>query len=262
MDVACGHENLLAVADPGAGSVYIIDLETGRWKASSWGGGEPLSSPVGISFQPDGSLLIVDSMRSAVFRVSDRPGESGVVVEGAPLVRPTSAAPLQDGLFLLVDSGGHALYLVERDGSLSNMGLDRGNAGQGLNFPVDVAVARDGTVYICDSLNAIVQKMHGSALEPLAGGPGIGGAGLVRPKGIALDEFGRLHVVDAAMQHVQVYDSTGALAGRYGFPGDGPGAFNLPAGICIDSEHQVFVADSMNQRVQVFRLLDALGGDD
>ncbi|MEQ1571974.1 MAG: hypothetical protein ABMA64_40475, partial [Myxococcota bacterium] len=67
-----------------------------------------------------------------------------------------------------------------------------------------------------------------------------------------VDEWGQLHVVDAGMQHVQVYAPDGALVGRYG----GPGQLALPSGICIDGR-TVFVADSLGGRVVVFELTEA-----
>jgi hypothetical protein len=59
----------------------------------------------------------------------------------------------------------------------------------------------------------------------------------VRPKGLAVDREGRLYVVDAAAQVVQIFDAEGRLLLFFGEPGGSPAPLDLPAQVIIDYDH-------------------------
>lgn len=260
IDVACGQGHVLAVADTDASAVWVIEADDGRWFRVQEADWLPFSSPVGVAFDGAGGLLVVDSERASVFRGrGDKKGRFKVWVGPPAFQRPTAIAPRPDGSALVVDAGAHGLVHVSADGAATPEVGRRGGAGRGFNFPVDLAVGPRGEIYVADSLNALVQRAGPDGPIPVAGGPGDGGDRMIRPKGVAVDREGRVHVVDAGMQHVQVYDGAGRLLGRYGEPGSGPGQLGLPAGLCIDADDHVFVADSLNGRVQVYQLLGVEG---
>jgi DNA-binding beta-propeller fold protein YncE len=50
---------------------------------------------------------------------------------------------------------------------------------------------------------------------------------------VAVDAQGRVYVVDAAFENVQVFDAEGRLLMFFGGPGHNPGDLGLPAGIAI-----------------------------
>lgn len=254
LGVACARDKV-AVADARASVVYVLDLSRRRWTVVRPPPGDEPSTPVGVAWLPDGSVVLVDATRRTVSRTDGRSrGKARVLVQGGPLVRPTAVRHLGDDVLLVVDTGGHRLYEVSAsDGTVTPVGPDRGAAGEGFNFPVDVAAADDGSLFVADGMNAVVQQLQGEALSTVAGD--LGDFGLVRPKGIALDGAGQLHVVDAGLQDVQVYRTDGVFVGRYGGPGPGDGALALPARICIEGQ-LVFVADSLNRRLQVYALQD------
>lgn len=258
LDVACRGEHELAVADPDAGAVWLLDLRNGRWHRQVMGGGKRLQAPVGVAWLPDGRYAVVDSARRAVL-AGEWPGGGALRpwYSGDPLVRPVALVPYSDHQALVVDSAGHGLYRIgEGEAQVAAFEVGRGEAGQGFNFPVDAAFDGADGVFVADALNAVVELLRDGELSAFAGGAGYGGARMVRPKGVAVDGAGRVHVVDAGMQHVLVFDRDGRWLGRYGQPGAGAGELGLPAGICIDEHRHVFVADSLNRRVQIFRLLE------
>jgi sugar lactone lactonase YvrE len=80
-----------------------------------------------------------------------------------------------------------------------------------------------------------------------------------QPKGITVDAEGRLYVVDAHFEAVQVFDPQGRVLMSFGREGQGPGEFWLPVGICADDSGMLWIADSYNRRVQVFRILPEEG---
>ncbi len=255
LDVACRGDHHLAIADAEGGAVWQVDLATDRWTRVDHVGTDPLQAPVGVTFEADGALLIADSGMAAVLRQERPRAKLQIVSEGSPLVRPAALAALDGGGFLVVDPGAHALFRYLPGQGMAELGPGRGTPGQGFNFPVDVALGSDGSAFVCDALNGVITRVAEGQLTPVAGGLGAGGAALVRPKGLAVEADGTLHVADAGMQHVQVYNHSGELLGRYGFPGDGPGGLGLPAGICLDGDGHAFVADPVHHRIQVFALL-------
>jgi sugar lactone lactonase YvrE len=76
---------------------------------------------------------------------------------------------------------------------------------------------------------------------------------LARPKGVAVDTFGHVYVIDALFHAMQVFDRDGRWLLSVGRQGQGPGEFWLPNGIFVTADNTIFVADSYNKRVQVFR---------
>lgn len=262
LDVACGREHQVAVADPDAGAVWLVDLERGRYRVRRTAGGEPLGTPVAVDVGGDGRLFVSDPARNAVFVASSARRPLRRLVQGPPISRPTGLHALADGGVLVVDSGSHRIWEVPAEGGAPVVrGGGRGGIGEGFNFPVDVVTTPWDELLVADSLNAAVQVVDASgSIRFLAGGAGPKSDQLVRPKGLAVDALGQVHLVDAGMQHVQVYDQQGRLLGRYGRPGDGPGELALPGGICIDEHHHIFVADSLNRRVEVYLLLFEGGG--
>lgn len=248
LGLSCNGDRL-AVADPERGTATVIDLARRRWSSIAVPSAGAL---VGVALWDDGSVVLVDAASATIYRAAAGKRRARVLFSGEPLVRPVAVRELDEGHALVVDSGGHQLYALNtRTSELVPLGPGRGSPGQGWNFPVDAAVDDAGAVVVCDALNESIQRLVDGALEVVVGETG---GPLVRPKGVAIDELGRIHVVDAGMQHVVVYEKDGTLVGRYGQPDEGDGSLALPAGICVHGNY-VFVADSLHGRVQVFLLV-------
>jgi hypothetical protein len=58
-----------------------------------------------------------------------------------------------------------------------------------------------------------------------------------RPKGVAVDQEGRIYVVDAGLNAVQVFDDQMRLLIYFGWPGLEAGSLNLPSGIAVTKEN-------------------------
>lgn len=116
-----------------------------------------------------------------------------------------------EGNVWATDVADHLVYKLSPDGRVL---LTIGTKGRTdvLNEPTDVAVARNGDVYIS----------QGHV-------PGTGG--------------------DARIAR---FDRTGTLIRAWGRKGTGPGEFNVPHGLAIDAKDQVWVTDREGQRVEIF----------
>ena len=72
------------------------------------------------------------------------------------------------------------------------------------------------------------------------------------PKGIAVDQEGKLFVIFLARQEVQVFNAGGKFLYRFGKKGKGEGAFLLPMSIEVAGNGMVFVLDSKLKKVLAF----------
>jgi len=93
-----------------------------------------------------------------------------------------------------------ALELIRKIGD-----IDTEDENFAFNYPSDIAVDRDGNIYVLDSGNARIQKFgrDGKYLATL-GGKGQGPGELMLPDGIDFDEEGNLIVADSAQSRIKV----------------------------------------------------------
>jgi len=122
------------------------------------------------------------------------------------------------------------------------------------SLPSNVAVDKDGNVYVTDTLNDRVEifDADGNFINTF-GKNGDGPGNFQRPKGIAIDTDGHIWVVDAAQDRVQVFDKDGRLLIYFGQHGEWPGMFMQANDIAIDKQNRVFVSEQFLGRVQMFR---------
>ncbi|HYW66996.1 MAG TPA: 6-bladed beta-propeller [Candidatus Dormibacteraeota bacterium] len=186
------------------------------------------------------------------------------------LVRPGGMAIDTENRFLyVVDTESDVVDVFDADSFklLRKIGTpgrkhvltDAGN----FSLPTNVAVDKEGNVYVTDTLNNRVEIFDAdgkfiSAFGKSGDGPGH----FARPKGIAIDRDGHIWVVDAVQQRVQVFDTEGRLLIYFGDPGNWPGQFSAPLDIAIDAKsNRVVTSEQFPGRVQVFRYVtDAEAG--
>lgn len=110
---------------------------------------------------------------------------------------------------------------------------------------------------------AVAERLFGPtgpfALNEMAGAGNEGGQ-FNAPRGIAVGEDGRIYVVDAGNQRVQIFNADGEFLSSFGVAGAGPGQFGRftggvggAGGIAIAGD-RLFVADTWNHRIQAFDL--------
>ena len=160
-----------------------------------------------------------------------------------------------------VDAPAVTLEYIKAIGIVNN-----GDNGRGFANPCDMAVSRDGRIYVlnrCDPArrNAIRIGICSLEEEEYLGefgyGYGDGDGQFVLPTCMAFDSEDRLHVTDEHNHRVSVFDTSGKFLGKWGAFGEGDGRLNGPAGIAFDSADNAYVADQHNHRIQKF---DRSGG--
>ena len=123
------------------------------------------------------------------------------------------------------------------------------------SLPTNVAVDKDGNVYVTDTLNNRVESFDadGNFISEF-GKPGDGPGHFARPKGIAVDCDGHIWVADEVQSRVQVFDKEGRELIYFGQLGWYPGQFQALYGIAYDSKYnRMITSEQFPGRVQVFR---------
>jgi DNA-binding beta-propeller fold protein YncE len=123
------------------------------------------------------------------------------------------------------------------------------------SLPTNVAVDKEGNVYVTDTLNNRVEifDADGGFMSEFGKG-GDGPARFARPKGIAIDCDGHIWVADEVQSRVQVFDKDGRLLIYFGQLGWYPGQFQALYGIAYDKQNnRVITSEQFPGRVQIFR---------
>ena len=254
--VGLGAEGELCVADPGARVVWVHAED----RAVRFVGQGVLRSPIDCAFLPGARLAVADSAARVVVAFDTR----GRVVwrsAAGELARPVGlAVDRAGGRLLVADAKAHGLVEMDFEGRVTGRLGGRGEEPGSFNFPTAVAIGRDGSILVLDSLNFRVQVLTGAGQPRFAFGVAGDGPGtFLRPRGIGVDSKGRIYVADALFDNVQIFDHQGRLLLALGQRGRQPGEFSMPAGVAVHPAGRLYVADAYNRRVQVFRLLDEDG---
>ncbi len=157
----------------------------------------------------------------------------------------------KNNTLLVSDLAEHAIKRYKTTGRfVKKIGRPGEKSGQFM-YPNGVLAAKDGTVYVAESNNSRVQKFKNgrfvSFLEPPKK------KSFVRPKAIAIDKLGRVHVVDSLRERVLVFAKDGRFLFEYGEKTGAVAGLSLPNDISIDRETgQIFIAERGNNRVSVW----------
>jgi sugar lactone lactonase YvrE len=267
------HRGRIFVSDTVARYVRLFDVPRGRYSrlGDDEGPGQ-LIKPVGLDVDAAGRLYVADIGAKAVL-VYD--------AEGAFLRRVGGAEWFNRLTSVCVDAAGQRLYALDIGGVNSDQHQvrvfdavsgahvrDIGRRGNGegeFNLPRDLAIGKDGRLYVVDGGNFRVSifDRDGQYLRSF-GSIGKQYGQFARPKEVAIDRDGNVYVIDTAFGNFQIFDPDGALLLFVGSRNerDGPARYMLPSGIAVDEDGRVYVIDQWFRKLEVYRpaALAATGG--
>ena len=129
--------------------------------------------------------------------------------------------------------------------------------GRGFYNPYDVAISREGTMYVlsrgAEELVEVTRVTMCNLDEDFLGEFSMGGnedGQLKWPVAIALDSKQNVYVSDEALNRISIWDKAGEFLGKWGIQGNGYGQFEKPSGIVFDHSDNLLVVDSGNNRIQ------------
>lgn len=251
--VDIGPDGLVYVADTGNSRVQVFEQDgdfVREW-GSYGSAGDQFAFPLGLAVAEDGKVYVADSRNdrvkvfsstgSLLFEFGEGAGGSS---QNGRLDTPNDVAIGPSGDVVVADTDNHQVHQFTADGTFV-----RRWGGTTVYSPVGVAVGPSGDVYVVDA--TVDEQVH----QFTATGAVVRSFGaLSRPEGIAIDDIGRVTVVDAlaSVDQVKQYAADGTLLRSWGSAGTGPGAFDDPGDVAVSSAGGLFVADTANDRVQVF----------
>lgn len=257
------HQGRIFLSDSVDRFVRVFDISQGKHFRIGDDGAGQLKKPLGLDVDRAGTLYVADATARAVM-VYDRDGKFLRKIGGEKLFDRLSSVtvdPRGERLFA-VDIGGvssenHRVRVFDaRSGThLFDIGK-RGKESGEFNLPRDLAVGRDGLLYVVDGGNFRVQVFdaNGKYMHSF-GGVGKQFGNFARPKEIAADRDGNVYVVDTAFGNFQVFSPEGDLLMFIGERSeqDGPAKYMLPSGIYVDEDGRVYLVDQWFRKVDIFR---------
>ncbi|WP_242615375.1 6-bladed beta-propeller [Sphaerotilus mobilis] len=252
------------VSDTVARHVRVFDVGAGQHHRIGEEDGEgQLVKPIGLDVDAAGRLYVADI------------GTRTIQVYGPDrrfLRRIGGAGWFSRLTSVTVDAAGERVYAVDIGGVGSELhrvrvfdarsgahlqDIGRRGSGEGeFNLPRDIAIGRDGRLYVVDGGNfrVVVFDAQGRYLRHF-GSVGKQYGQFARPKEIATDRDGNVYVVDTAFGNFQIFDPDGALLLFVGERSerDAPARYMLPSGIAVDEDGRVVLVDQWFRKIDVYR---------
>ncbi len=277
----------------------IITTVAGAGKKGFSGDGGPankaaLSFPTDVTVDGAGNLYIMDALNyrirevhrgSAIITTVAGGGKGGFSGDGGPATKAalnslSGVAVDRAGNLYIADSYNNRVREVHASSGIittvagTGKGVHSGDGGSAtkaaLFFPTDVVVDGTGNLYIADSYNNRVRKVHaGSGIITTVAGAGNGSfagdggpatkAAVAEPEGIAVDGSGNLYIADLANSRIREVQAAGGIittvagAGVPAAAGDGGLARKaavLPYGLALDRVGNLYIADYYDNQVR------------
>lgn len=262
------RQGKIYVSDSVNRSVVVFDVPNAKaYTAGDVEGEGQIIKPLGLDVDKHGHLYVADATLKAVL-IFDAKGKFRLKIGGG-----TGANALFDRLSsVTVDNDGKRVFVVDIGGvSSANHRVrvfdaqsgshlfDIGTRGAGpgeFNLPRDVAIGKEGRIYVVDGGNFRVQifNSEGKYLKSF-GSVGKLLGNFARPKEIATDPQGNVYVVDAAFGNFQIFDPEGELLMYIGDRNerDLPAKYMLPSGIAVDEDGRIYFIDQWFRRLDIYR---------
>ena len=128
------------------------------------------------------------------------------------------------------------------------------------NFPVDLAIGREGRIYVLLRTETAADILVWSFDDAerltddliMIGARGKEDGQFTWPVQLIADHEENLFVTDEALHRISSFSKDGEFLGSWGEQGEGDGQLNGPSGLAFDAEENIYVVDTMNHRVQKF----------
>ena len=200
------HQGRIFLSDSVERFIKVFDVPQGKYFQIGVDDPGRLAKPLGLDVDRAGTLYVADATAKAVM-VYDRDGRFLRRIGDKQFDRLSSVT---------VDAAGERLFVVDLGGVTSENHrvrvfearsgrhlFDIGKRGKGpgeFNLPRDLAVGRDGQLYVVDGGNFRVQVFDAAGRYLHAfGAIGKQLGNFARPKEIATDREGNVYVVDTAV---------------------------------------------------------------
>lgn len=195
--------------------------------------GTTMAASAGVAIDANGHLWVLTRGPQPLFEFDENGNFIRTLGEGL-FTRSHGLSIDADGNLWATDVGAHIVYKLNRQGEVQLTLGTKGEAGEWdeatgshkLNQPNDVAVARNGDIFVVQGhspgprSNARVLKFDKTGrFIKTWGGRGTGPSQFEVAHGIAIDASGLLWVPDRENQRIQIFDGEGAFVREITYAG-------------------------------------------
>lgn len=246
------NNKLLLVADSGGKRLLTYSYQDGVVKPEKV---FPLPNmfPLMVQQADNGDLYVLDGRAQQIYLLSATGNIKGKFSpKGMPDTErmvPRSIKLLDDGSLLVLDIFSERVLVFDRDGNFQRQVLFPDQYGA---FS-DLAGDKQGTIYLLDSVKAVVYSAGKSAGEfsPLTDGMK---ESMNFPTSLVADNGGRLYLIDKYGSGLAVLGADGSFIGRKLGMGWNDSQLYYPSQISLNDKGDLFIADTENHRIQQFNV--------
>jgi sugar lactone lactonase YvrE len=230
--------------DSPEGTLIKVDAKTG--KTTMLSSGDMLLSPVGVTVESDGNILILDTAAfgnaGGVIRLDRLTGSQTMVSSGGLLVSPSGLAAEPDGKFVVADFGtdGNAGAVIRVDPATNVQ--TRLSSGEHFMNPRGVAIDGDDVIVVSrDDLSGpglVVRVDRTTGKETVVSSGGIFEDPGCRPRGVAVESGGSILILAT---HGPSVDVTRVAPGGEQTWVAGGKAFGNVFGVAVEDDGNIVV---------------------
>ena len=168
---------------------------------------------------------------------------------------PSGVAVNKEGDIFVADANNHIIQVFGKDGVYRRgFGMNDGE----LRHPNQVAICpKSGRVVITERApNNQVQVFTFAGKFVRKFGQGI----IENPRGVTVDNHGRIIVIESKVQRVLIFDENGKKLRKF----EDPKRLEFPNGVAVNDNEEIFISDNVSHCIQVYnyygRRLRSIGG--
>ncbi|MFD2328337.1 S-layer homology domain-containing protein [Cohnella sp. GCM10020058] len=248
------------VAVDSAGNLYIADLSNNVVRKVTNGVISNYAGSNVYGYSGDGGAATSAKLKSPTFLTLDS-ASNLFITDGS------------SGVVRLVNKSTQKISTYAGDGSTGYSGDGGLATAAKFNYPGDVAIDGNGSLFIADNNNKVFRMVNSAGIISTYAGNGSsrfsgdgGGAldaQLNYPSEIAYDSAGNLYFSETDSYRIRKVDLAGQITtyagnGTSGFSGDGGPAsaaqLKSPKGLAFDAQGNLYVTDSYNYRIRKIAL--------
>ncbi len=252
--VACGEGPSFIVADTGNGRLLRYSFQDGAPKGGDEFKVDQMSYPLRLQLSSKGDIFALDGKQRRIVHLGPDGAFKGYVdpaglPSSAPFVPRSFKLDSADNIYILDIFSARVLVLDPSGKFVRQMDFP-----EKYGFFSDLAVDSKGTIYLLDSVDAVVYTAPKDAKEfsPLS-------KKLEEyvnfPSSMTVDGRGTIYLSDQNGSGVVILGPDGSFMGRSLVFGWKDGLLRYPSQLCTNEKGEFFVADRENNRVQIFTVI-------
>ncbi|MBI3897348.1 MAG: 6-bladed beta-propeller [Gammaproteobacteria bacterium] len=259
------HKGRIFVSDTARREIGVFDAPGHRYfTIGTEEGPGHIKKPMGLDVDGSGNVYVLDVTQKFVL-VYDFDGKFlRKVADKEDFDRVASVTVEKDGSRLyIVEIGGvksdnHRVHVFNAQTGEHLFDFGKRGSGPGeFNLPRDLAIGKNGELYVVDGANFRIQVFdHDGKFLRTFGAVGKELGSFARPKEMAVGPDGNVYVIDTVFGNFQIFTPEGQLlmfVGENSTNKDGVGKYGLASGITVDEDGRIYVVDQLWRKVEIFR---------